>query len=65
MNNEAVSLTDEQWRVYRDWVEKQAADFWEADAAESLEISLTFTFCPLGRRVQARLGSSTLLIEDV
>ena len=65
MNNEAVSLTDEQWQMYRDWIETQAAGLWDADAAESIEVSLTFTFCSIGRRVQARLGSSMLLIEDV
>jgi hypothetical protein len=67
LTNEELNLSTNQLRRYNEWAAGVARAHGEADAAESLEISIRFTFRPIfGRTVEARVGHSThvLVIED-
>ncbi len=65
IDNSMFHLTDEQLRAYDQWMTTIAKSHWSADAAESLQATLSFTFTALGRRVEARVGEHHLLLEDL
>lgn len=67
VSNNIFRLSDEQLAAYTEWAQRQGAAHAEADALESLEISVTFTFTPYGREVVASVGESNkrLVIESL
>ena len=64
MTNDDFSLTADQLHRYNSWCAETARPMWEADAAESIEVAITFRFSSLGRIVEAAMGSSRLILED-
>ena len=64
MTNDDFALTPEQWKRYDAWATEVARPHWEADAAASIEMAITFRFSVFGRRVEATMGPSRLVIED-
>jgi hypothetical protein len=64
MTNDDFALTREQLDQYEAWSAECVRPLWEADAAESIEISVTFRFSALGRRVEACFGEARLVLED-
>lgn len=64
MTNEDFSLTPVQLQRYEAWASELARPLWEADAAESIEVSVTFRFSSFGRSVEARMGEALLVLED-
>jgi hypothetical protein len=58
LTNDDFHLTDEQLRAYNDWATKVSAAHFNADAGESLEISIRFSFSLFGREVIAVVGAS-------
>ncbi|KON81237.1 hypothetical protein PA01_06110 [Azoarcus sp. PA01] len=64
--NQPFMLSCEQRQQYEAWVRKQFRDFLGEGCLEGLEVSVRFTFGPLGRSVEARVEGSDvrLAIED-
>jgi hypothetical protein len=65
MDNADFHLSDEQIAQYEAWAASVARPLWNADAAESLQVTISFTFNSIGRRVEARTATQTLLLEDI
>lgn len=63
MDNRDFHLTDEQLAAYHRWSRRIVRSFWTADAAESINATIAFTFTSIGRSVQAHIGTETLLLE--
>jgi hypothetical protein len=66
LTNKNFMLSDTQIAAYNAWAAEQASHAWAADAAESHEIEVRFTFTPFGRVVEAIVGGSQkkLVLED-
>jgi hypothetical protein len=66
LTNNHFMLSDAQIAAYNLWAAERANHAWVADAAESLEIEVRFTFTPFGRVVEAIVGGSNekLVLED-
>jgi hypothetical protein len=64
MTNDDFSLTPVQLQRYEAWASELARPLWEADAAESIEVAITFRFSSLGRSVEARMGEALLVLEE-
>ncbi len=64
MDNSAFHLTDEQLAQYKEWVDNIVRPLWGVDAAESVSVTVSFTFFSLGRCVEARIGGCTLVLEE-
>ena len=65
MDNTNFHLSDKQLARYTAWAGNIAEPLWDADAAESLQVTISFTFNSIGRRVEARIAGHTLLLEDI
>lgn len=65
IDNSMFHLNDEQLRAYDQWMTEIAKSHWNADAAESLQATVSFTFTAFGRRVEARVGEHRLVLEDL
>lgn len=66
LTNENFRLSDKQLRAYNEWAATVAKAHFNADAGESLEISIRFSFSPFGREVIAVVGESQhkIVLED-
>ncbi len=64
MTNDDFALTPAQLVRYEAWASEVARPLWEADAAESIEVAITFRFSSLGRTVEAHIGGARLVLED-
>lgn len=65
LTNNDLQLSEAQLQQYNEWASKVAAAYGEADALESMSITLSFTFCFLGRTVEAVVdGSKQKLVLD-
>jgi hypothetical protein len=66
LTNNKFMLSDAQIAAYNSWAAERATHIWTADAAESHEIEVRFTFTPFGRVVEAIIGGSNekLVLED-
>ena len=65
LTNSAFQLTEEQLSRYNAWAAEKAKGFADAEAMESLQIDITFSFTPIGREVVARCGSESLVLEEI
>jgi len=65
LDNSMFHLGDEPLLIYDQWIAAIAKSRWQADAAESLQATISFTFTALGRRVEAHAGGHHLLLEDL
>lgn len=64
MDNAMFNLSETQLARYAEWAARLTRPSWDADAAESAQAVFTFTFSAFGRRVEARIGDETLLLEE-
>lgn len=67
VTNNLFMLSDKQLAAYTEWAQQRAEEHAAADALESLEISVTFTFSPYGREIVARVGSTgpRLVLQEI
>jgi len=65
LTNAAFQLNEEQLSRYNAWAAEKAKAFAEAEALESLQIDITFSFTPIGREVVARCGSESLMLVEL
>jgi hypothetical protein len=63
VDNHDFQLSEEQLTAYHHWSRRVVRASWTADAAESISATIVFTFTSVGRSVQARIGTETLLLE--
>lgn len=64
LENKHFELNPEQLSAYNAWAAKISEAHAKADAAESLEIQVVFSFSPIGREVVARCGPQCLVLES-
>lgn len=63
MKNSDFHLSDEQLAAYHRWSRRIARAHWCADTAESISVTMAFTFTSIGRQVQACIGPERLTLE--
>ena len=64
LTNKNFMLSDEQLAKYNEWAGKKSAAAFDADAGDSHEIEIIFSFSPYGRCVEARCGSEIFVLEE-
>lgn len=64
MDDALFNLSATQLACYAERAAQMTRPSWDADAAESAQATFTFTFSAFGRRVEARIGDGTLLLEE-
>lgn len=58
------NINEAQLARCAEWAAQRTRALWDADAAESAQVTFTFTFSAFGRRIEARIGDESLLLED-